>query len=291
MIINNESYYVEAINRTDSKLTLYPWIDNELTEGEITYVFGGSLVLRGNDSNVHRFSLIDAIRCGQGLAAGSLYMPTGQRLVAQFCGVGLSIGRRPGGAVLGGEIAGLYVENNEADILQISRQGLNQNNYCKISSEYALDRRKLKNCSYARTNSNIRDINGNAFARTILSQGGRNFQHVKPPQNYINAQSFFVLAINRTDQRITWFETGNKIVRLQIDPEINRLFGIDSVEIVITGSGAAGEPTGTITFETLQAGASVVTNPAGGSFSGLTKPLRVMVRYDAITSTFNVIQL
>lgn len=275
-------YWIKAADPNAGTITVFPWVDANAVPGVVDYVFGGGLYTRGNDSNIMSFDMIDATRCGIGLAATSLYGPTGRRVVTQFCGIAIALGRAPSGAILGTKIDGAYFESNRENIIYICRPG--ESTYNSIDSEYALDLSKCYTIGSPRVTDNSISTTWLGFERFRLSYKGRSYSLEKRPYGGDYGSSTGAL-INRPDQQIPL--TGNSVsITLSLDLDIHRMMGYDTARVIIVGSGTGGAPTGTITFPvpasdvnpgfTVNGGSSAVT------FTGFTGPAEFICRFDVL---------
>lgn len=121
VIIAGNAYNIEQIDRANSYVYLFPWVDaaDHADGGTLTYVWGGGLVLQGADSNVISAKGLVAVDCGIGLNHATVYGPAGMVLTTESCGFGLRVGRNEAQTTIGGRID-YYHENNTFDIVAAS---------------------------------------------------------------------------------------------------------------------------------------------------------------------------
>jgi hypothetical protein len=290
--INGNWHYITAADRVAGTINVYPWVLSTETPGTLDYVFGAGVMLQGSDCNDHDFEGVDAIRCSQGLACASLYIPVARRVVTQFCGAAISFGRVPSGASLGGLIQGLYCENNYSDALMICRQSLTTSNYTVIQGDWAFDLAEMDSVAYPLTSGDVRDLYGTSWSRTRLTIGSHDYIYQKRKYNRINSGSSTTVYCDGRPT-LTWYEGGDITVNLECDIDAHNITGQDSRHVVVTGAGGNGQPTGTITLQ-----ASATPHPSGtvnggatAVYSGLSAPLNVIVRYAPATDDFIVTQI
>ncbi len=243
--IGSDLHYIYSVDETASTLTVYPWIKSTATPGELTYVFGGGVYQRGADCNVNQIDSVDAIRCGIALNSSSLYGPKASRIVTQLCGIGISVGRTPSGASLGGSYGNIYFENNSHDIVVVMRTGSNAYNY--FGAEYALDLSLIYALGAPRMANDLLSASQEPMRRQIFQSSGRFLQFEKGGRN--NTSSSYGLTPDRRDHTAV-FSRDTMTIRLKpLDLDLNRLTGVDTVTLVMMGGGARKQPTGTLTIE------------------------------------------
>jgi hypothetical protein len=278
-------HYIRAIDTDNSTLEVFPWIASTETEGELEYVFGGGVFLRGSDVNVFDFAMIDATRCGIGLAAASLYGPNARRIATQSCGIGVAVGRTLTGASLGGVYSNMYFENNEEDIILIMRSGQSAYNY--FMSEYAINLDKCYCLAAPRLSDDQFFQTFEGWQYQILMSSGDIFQYEKFSRNYVASST--AIEPTRRDQTLMHFQTSPVFSLRALNDSVNRLTGVDSTRLVCLGSGTRNQPTGTVTFNapdgwTVNGGSSAV-------FSGFVNPPEFAIFWQVTTSNIIVERL
>ena len=279
--IDEDYHYIYGTDEGDSTITVYPWLKAETLSGEFTYVYGGGVVIRGGDASVLKAAKIDAKRCGMGLVDGALYGAVVDNLVNQYCGVGYAVGLYPAAAHVGGQINGIYCENNHCDILKVS--GSIANTY--IASEYALNLAKV-NYIAPYSNGYTDRVSYNNLSGFLLNIGGQVYSYENLAYNRI-ASKVNVLITGAS--RVPYTVTANSTTVRLIKPNANyhKAFGIQYREVIVFGSGSNQAPTGTITLEAVgEATLNGGTVPI--SFSNFKEAARFAVFYDFVNDNFKV---
>lgn len=257
--IDGRLHFIYAADAIAGTLTVYPWVASTATPGLFEYVFGGGVYLRGADCNVQMFQSIDAIRCGAGLVASSLYGPQANRIVTQLCGVGLLVGRQPAGASLGGKYQNIYFENNDEDIVFAMRTGSNAYNY--FDAEYALDLDLVYCAGAPRLADDSISASFEPLQFQELVYRGERLHYEKPSRS-ATSSGYALTPTRRDEHRV--IERDTLTLDLQpLDMQINRITGVDSLTAICLGSGGNAQPTGTIT----------VNAPAGWTINGGPGPI------------------
>ena len=237
--IGGQPYYVQAIDRENSTLQVFPWLDLNNTETNLTYIFGAGVYMTSGDASVLRFTQIDAVRCGVAVWHGSLYPPVIDNLVSQYCGVGQILGIYPTRAMVGGQVNGYYCENNNIDLLKLTRSG-GMNFY--ISSQYAFNYAKVK---YAGA---PRDTN-NALLHQYANLLGVSIE-LNSFEKFSRGLVASTLGINVTDlaSRYRIYSGNSKNINIGTpNLDVHNAYGYDSYTLVYVGTNGSA-PTGTFTF-------------------------------------------
>lgn len=284
--LDGDLHYIYSVDAGAGELSVFPWVKSTATPGSFEYVFGGGVYQRGSDCNVNSFSSIDAIRCGTALAAASLYGPNASRIVTQFCGIGISVGRTPAGAALGGSYTSIYFENNQEDIVIVMRTGTNAYNY--FEAEYALDMSLVQCLGAPRLTGDLLSTSFETLKRHSIRRKGDIFLYEKKSRS--STSSSYTEAPNRRDQKTVLYRNANIINLGELDVDLNRLTGVDSSHLTLIGSGTNNAPSGTQTFNapagwTINGGAGPVV------FSGLTNALNVVIHWNISSLDVTVAQL
>lgn len=117
LVINNEFYLIVSATTTD--VTIYPWITTT-TSGSAELIAGGCARIFGNDSNIQKFSLIEAGSCAIAYLDQSFYSGTQQRISSTSCVIGEVRGGEPGSKLFCSTSMTSYFESNEVDIMSHS---------------------------------------------------------------------------------------------------------------------------------------------------------------------------
>lgn len=276
VVISGKAYYVSAVDRNASTLTIYPWIDpNAGSSGTLTYLFGGGVLFDGPDVNVLGVRRLDATRCGIGLLNAGFYGPVVDRLVAQFCGAGFAFGPAPTSSSVTFQINGLYSESNTFDIIRNSRTV----NGGFIASEYALTWSKVVDTCAPRATggalSRSRTLGGDFRYSNIVSAGVVH-SWVGAAENSDDAGSSFTLDITAGPPRELIYRKNSWTVNISTpSADLNRLFGYGTTRMTFIGTGSGSAPTGTFTFN--PPSNFTVNGGSSASFSTFTGPVSFLV--------------
>jgi hypothetical protein len=281
-------FYIKAVDIPNSRLTVYPWVGTDTdTAVAADYLYGGAIYTHGSDGNLHHFDQIDAIRCASAITASGLYGPVGSRPTTQNCGAGIILGGAPGGAHRGTKLSGFYPENNRMDVLLVPRPGSNVT--WEISSDYALDPAKMRVVGNNRAADGTESTNYQSLVGGRFSYGGRIYSGIKASRGAAYGSSAQTFDITRTDQ-VDVFAGNTLTANYTLNPDIHRLTGYDSAQLVVVGTGSNSAPTGTVTFPapagyTINGGAGPVT------FANLGGPGRFLIRFDLVAGNVVVTQV
>lgn len=244
VVINGETYYIYSRDDANSTISVYPWIDLNLTSGSLRYIFGGGVRSIGGDSGIQGFNQIDAVRCSIGMYCDALYGPVVNRFVTQFCGVGFAFGGYPSNAMVSFQLNGFYCESNDYDIMRVTRGVVGG----IIASSYALNFGKFTYTCDSRTSANVYNNLYNNMDTIAIYQNGvlNTFKQLR--QNRASAASTLSLNVtnaplNNQYKRDSWTI---KLVRPNLNN--NDSFGYNSDTITLIGTGTNFAPTGTFTF-------------------------------------------
>lgn len=245
--IDGVTYNIMEIDRDNSTVSVYPIIkENANLTGSITYVIGGGVNLRGSDANIVGFGMLDMMTCGIGIDMGSLYGPVVKRVISQNNGVGVVIGLRIAGAMVSFNFGTIYCEGNFVDIWRHTAAA-SDGGYV-IGNEYALNPAKIL---------------GNPAKITSIFLRGKLHNYEKQGNNLDRNSSRFDLSFDKSDKVTTFFKDSWTIGINPPNADLNRLFGMDSYTLIFIGSGTAGTPTGSFTFNI----------PTGWTVNGSTTPV------------------
>lgn len=285
--INAENYYITAVDRVGGTITVHPWIDADLLgSGTLEYVFGAAVFMSGANTNVYGVDLLDAFRCSIGLAAGALFAPTVGRLVTQRNGVAWAIGRNRSSSALGGSIQSGYFEDNRIDVAYIAPPS--SSNHSVLISDYALDFGECFTITNPRDSSNVRQPSSTNFNNMVVIEDGEIYQREKVGSNDTGSSLSLEISAAASQRRFVYKRDSWTINLTAADnaTDINRLFGYDTLELTLFGTGANKQPTGTITFNPPVG--FTVNGTTSAFFTGLTTPAHFIIYWDIANSDFIV---
>lgn len=282
VVIAGMTHYISAIDRPNSKITIFPWPGQTAsTSGTLSYLWGGGVVTRGGDSNLVGVKMLDVTHSGAALVSASLYPVIIERLHSASNTASMILGSDTSSAHVSLSIRNFYTEGNSAfEIVRLSRadvglhidSGDTYNTAAWAKNDYPCAPWVTASARRATSSANLRSCTLN------LTTGFH--QYVKTPLNDQNASSslsFYPHQVpNNTDlifKRDSW-----TINLMPLEMSMNQMFGYDSGKIGIIGTGTDGAPTGTITFN--PPSGWTVNGGASAAFSGLTAPANFLIYYD-----------
>jgi hypothetical protein len=290
VFINGEAYYVYAVDRVNSKLTLFPWIDNTLSSGTLQYVTGAGVYVVGSDAGIVNLDMVDAARCSVGLWTDALYGVIAKRVVTQFCLAAFAVGGDPSDASVTFSLNGLYCENNTCDILRITRADIGG----FVSAEYALNFSKILFTCDARATANTRN-KVHANTRSILfNRLGTLRSYSRDPNNVVETASTYSLNLSTdtsaaptADRTIVLKRNSSWTINIQTpNAGLHGCTGETATTVAFVGTGNNGAPTGTFTFN--PPAGYTVNGGASAAFAGFTGPALFCVYWNVATSDFDV---
>lgn len=229
--IAGKTYRVMETDRANSIISVSPIItENTDQTGSVEYVYGGGVNIRGSDSGIQGFGLLDAINCGIAVDMCSLYGPVIKRMISQSNGIGVCVGLRTDSAMVTYNVGALYSEGNYIDIFQHT-QAASDGGYF-IGAEYALSLSKVQ---------------GNMTLYSFV-KNGRLLNYEKKDNNSAEGSSRLRVVFDTSNQVKTYIRDSWTVDIVPVNTDLNRLFGIDSMTLIMQGSGAGGTPTGSFTF-------------------------------------------
>lgn len=133
-IINDEPYHITSL--TGNTIEVYPWVP--VTTGDIIYVYGAGLSIRGADGGITGIDIINANNCGVAMDISPIYGIDVGRLVSQFNGISIVYGLLPTSANISSDIDMAYFEADAIEYYQVTR-ALTPAGAYSISTLYAHD--------------------------------------------------------------------------------------------------------------------------------------------------------
>jgi len=286
-VINGKHYYIASKDIVNNTISVFPWVDSTVAvNGTLYYKWGGGAVFSGGDaSNLSGFQ-VDGRRCSTALYMAALYSPVILGVTAQFCGTAIQIGYKQDGSVIGGEISGIYTENNDFDLVVASRvkDGI------FLSSNEAFNFNKIDYVCSPRTSSNtLMPLYANLQSIIFNDSGvSHTYQKMGRNGNELNTTEAIDIFSEPKFKRVFRKNSAAQTINLTApnDP-LNQAFGYDSGELILFGTGVNNEPTNTVTFN-----APVgfkVNNGASAVFSGFSRAARFAIYYRYTDLDFKVV--
>lgn len=277
VVINNRAYWISAIDRTASTITVFPWIDSNYLSGDLRYIFGAGVDVFGGDASLLNISAIDTMRCGVSYSSRTLYPATIGILTTQANGVALSVGSRTDSASIGGCISQLYTELNNFDIFPLSRGAQN----FEILNTTALNYSKI-NYFAPRSTSNIESYAFYGLSGFIVG-GVNGLQMLSKTPRGVNTAT----TLNLTSPNLKHIHRkATSVFNLYYDQALNDAFGYDATELTVIGTAANNLPT-QVTFN--PDSGRTVNGKASEVFSGFSKIPTFSIFYDIATNNYVVI--
>ena len=243
VIIDGEVYYIIEVDRDNNAIQVEGRIDDDLNEGVLRYVIGGAVQLKGADSGIIGFDLIDAVNCGCGIDMMSLYGPNITRIVAQSCTTPIVCGLRTDSAMVSYNVGSLYTEGNAFDHIQVT-QATSDGGYF-IGAEYALRFNKVT--SITSRHPSLSHRVDDEWRNTGLMYHGDVFNYEKRANSRDENHSRLDFHVTAKDKIRTYFRN-SWLIRLDRSLPRHNTFGYNSATLVFVGAGPNGSPTGTFNF-------------------------------------------
>ncbi len=278
--IGRRPYRVTAIDRALGTITVYPWVEKAApASGTLDYIFGGLFMEGGHDGSLANLPLLASTRC-VGWNCMSPYPSNIGWMTSQHDGCTMLFGA-PLTAQFGGRLGGFYSEHGgstyemvmfNGDNNRLSFGNMSMADFSKWRTPYAWDgvhdiaEPGLMLSSFEgrqwEKNPNAKAIIPGAYeTETIAIQADRPTAVFDP--------------VDRFTLRIAPFDVGQ-----------DRMFGVRSRRVIISGSGSNGEPTGTITVGPEPSSGKTVNGVASITYSGLKTPLHLVITADPATGNF-----
>ena len=84
-------YRIQSVNPTTNEIKVYPRLNNNLTYGKLTYIYGCGMFWTGNNAGAGNFGHLQFILCGIGFWGRSLYGGNINYLSTEVCGCGVTL--------------------------------------------------------------------------------------------------------------------------------------------------------------------------------------------------------
>ncbi len=278
--IGTRPYRVTAIDRALGTITVYPWVEKAAAaSGALDYIFGGLFMEGGHDGSLANIPLLASTRC-VGWNCMSPYPSNIGWMTSQHDACAMLFGA-PSTPQLGGRLGGFYSEAGTSTYEMVMFNGDNNRlsfgnmamaDFSKWRTPFAWDgvhdiaEPGLMLCSFENgqweKNPNAKAITPRAYeGETIAIQANRPTAVFDP--------------VDRLSLRLAPFDVGQ-----------DRMFGVRSRRVIVSGSGSNGEPTGTITVEPEAPSKKTVNGDRSITYAGLKAPLHLLITADPATGNF-----
>jgi hypothetical protein len=256
--VGSTLHRVTAFNNATGTVEIYPWVENGTTSGTALIYMGGAYRTIGGDTSCGAITVLDAITCGFGILNQSLYPTSIVSAVYQYCAVGMLLGSGPGDSAVAGNTAYAYFENCAFDLVQATTANVGYS----IDSTTALSLNKCRNMAPRNTDNSFNESYSMFNGLSITIDGIKN----EPRAGATSGGTYSTLnALQAPTSTPTYtLRTNGGTVNLLKSPDRQRLFGINDLIVVVTGTGVNRRPTGTITFVP-EPGNNINSGPLGAS--------------------------
>ena len=273
-------YRVTAIDRSKKSITVFPWVDRSVRAGELDYIFGGNLVLGGGDANLCHFESVESAFTSVNYQCCGLFPGRVATLTAQACTINLLLAGGPT-RVSGGTTAGLYQENTLHGLVCASPGNVSHTLIDADNTDFgSWIVMGPRNAEGLIETSGLRGV-------LVVGKNGRTYRTLRIPGNHEEANDRLGGAYTVDGSNIVVSDSDNfTIILQQYDFALDRLFGIDWLDITITGTGADGGPVGIIAIDAKQIANTTVNGVAKLEFQGDGWPMRLVVTADHQTGAF-----
>jgi hypothetical protein len=270
--IGTRPYRVTAVDRALGTITVYPWVEKAAPPaGRLDYIFGGLFMEGGHDGSLANLPLLASTR-SVGWNCMSLYPSNIGWMTSQYDGCAMLFGA-PAAAQQGGRLGGLYAEQTAFEMIMFNGDGnslsfgnMALSHFEKWRTPYAWD--------------GVHDVAEPGLMLWSLESG----QWEKNP-NGKGISRFYggeTVAIEANRPTAVFDPVDTFLLRIApYDPGQDRMFGVRSRRVIISGSGGNGEPVGRITVAA-PAG-KTVNGAASIGYAGLKTPLHLVVTADPAT--------
>jgi hypothetical protein len=135
----SDNYLYRVYEDTPNTVKVFPWINQDMPNGKVWYVWGGAIVAIGQDSNVLKVDQAKVQHSSVALGDYGLYGMHSTACLSENCAIGLALGRDLQDAYSGGSHRGLYHESSGRHIAVNSEAVWN----CSIISNHELKTQKI----------------------------------------------------------------------------------------------------------------------------------------------------
>jgi hypothetical protein len=275
--IGTRPYRVTAIDRARGTITVYPWVEKAApSSGTLDYIFGGLFMEGGHDGSLANIPQLASTRC-VGWNCMSLYPSNIGWMTSQYDGCAMLFGA-PSTPQYGGRLGGFYSERGGSTYEMVMFNG--DNNRLSFGNMSMADLGKWRT-PFAW--DGVNDLAAPGLMLWSLENG----RWEKNPGGKGISRSYGgeTVSIEASRPTAVFDPVDRFLLRIApYDSDQDRMFGVRSRRIIISGSGGNGQPTGTITVEA-PAG-KTVNGSASIAYTGLKTPLLLVVTADPATGNF-----
>ena len=255
-----------------NQITVFPNPPAGMNAGQIVALNGGVISFRGNDAGLAWIESISSIRCGTALRAGSLYGQTVGKLHTEVCGIGVILGETRTGSARRICLEGAYFENTQVHILHTG----GASGSVVIENPHLIDFERV-------VRLNQRDAQDQPVDPRLLGVTIVNEQILTTSaQRAFGFTSAVETLSNAAANNRLFADRSSVTIQLEYDQDLNRLYGLDTVEVTAFGPGANNQPTGAVVLEPVAADlAKGITVNGGAAFTlpARTHPIYIVARF------------
>lgn len=262
--VGSTLHLVTAFDNASGSVTVYPWIESGITQGTASVYFGAGYFGEGPDNSAGYITKLDTLVCGVGCYNRALYPVSIGSHVSQYCGAAHVIGSAISNASVGGQASYSYYESSDYDIVQLTTANVGY----EFSATTALS---LDKCVKFSPRISSGEFNGSFTFFNGISVG-IDGAVMESRRGAISGSAVSTLRAELTANAAPIYtnRVNSGVINLIANPENQRLFAMNDLMIVLSGSGTNGQPTGVFTINP-EAGYTV-NGQASITLSGFVGP-------------------
>lgn len=284
-----EEFPVVSYDRTANSVTVWGWMPTgtPTTNGTIRFVFGGGWGSSGGDAGIqvgHLTVTANAI----GHQNSALY-PATTVVTMQHNYIGQTVGSSPSGSSVGGATFG-YFEGNNVDLWYLASPE-SQDVHYRVVADQALSLAKVRYHSGRRSDGS--KVYSDKPKGLTLSYRSEDHRFALQP-DVEGAWNVANVAFGRS-HRVTALRGNIATIGIPASTTVadggttsadfTRLFGYRSQEFTVTGTGADGAPTGSVTVARGSSGDTINGAASDLTLGGFTGVARILIEKDPASST------
>lgn len=277
--VNDRPLLVQAIN--GNELSVYPNPPAGANSGDVVSYHGGVISLQGNDAGLGWIESISSIRCGTALRAAALYGQSVGKLHSEANGTGIILGNVRTGSARRISIEGAYFENTRFHIIHTGGAAAS----VVIETPHLLDFDRTVRLT--QMDANDQPVDPRLVGVTLVSDT----IHTGSAQRAFGETAATETLSNGPGRNKLFANRASLTVELGYEDSLNRLYGLDTIEVTAFGPGTNNEPTGAVVIQpTSDDLADGITIDGGTSFTlpDVSHPAYIVARFDAAARDWKV---
>jgi hypothetical protein len=266
LLLDSELYFIANIDTVNNIINVYPWVKSTSSTSGTARIIAGSGFTMAGDAQVANIGSHNAVVCGIGHYAASLYPPAMGNFTTQVCGIGLVVSYRSSASV-GGSIQQGYWESNAYDIVKGTTALCTYN----IVNNTALG---LSRCLAIAPR-----LTGDAFSSSFT---GFNGIQIGFENRRLGALSYAGMGVRNSNFKHIIQSVNAMVINLalsQNDLDIMRLFGDAGYFYTVHNTANAGGLPTTVTFNAPTGG--TINGTSSVVYNSFNAPPSFTVSYDA----------